>query len=112
MNRRRFIGASAVGLAGLTSPSAWSQTNLENTIYLDLKDGRFTNTNFDSYNLLRIDQMPQVDVHFALSGGAKWGGMGEPAGPPVPPAVANAIYYATGKRIRSTPFRNHDLSWS
>jgi isoquinoline 1-oxidoreductase beta subunit len=79
---------------------------------LDLKDGRFTNTNFDSYNLLRIDQMPQVDVHFALSGGTKWGGMGEPAGPPVPPAVANAIYYATGKRIRSTPFRNHDLSWS
>lgn len=79
---------------------------------LDLKDGRFTNTNFDTYNLLRIDQMPQVDVHFALSGGAKWGGLGEPAGPPVPPAVANAIYYATGKRVRSTPFRMHDLSWS
>jgi isoquinoline 1-oxidoreductase subunit beta len=79
---------------------------------LELKDGRFTNTNFDSYHLLRIDQMPEVDVHFALSGGTKWGGMGEPAGPPVPPAVANAIYYATGKRIRSTPFRNHDLSWS
>ena len=79
---------------------------------LDLKDGRFTNTNFDTYNLLRIDQMPQVDVHFALSGGTKWGGLGEPAGPPVPPAVANAIYYATGKRIRSTPFRMHDLSWS
>lgn len=79
---------------------------------LDLKDGRFTNTNFDTYNLLRIDQMPQVDVHFALSGGSKWGGLGEPAGPPVPPAVANAIFYATGKRIRSTPFRNHDLGWS
>jgi isoquinoline 1-oxidoreductase beta subunit len=78
---------------------------------LHLQDGRFTNTNFDTYNLLRIDQMPQVDVHFALSGGSKWGGVGEPAGPPVPPAVANAIYFATGKRIRSTPFRNHDLSW-
>jgi isoquinoline 1-oxidoreductase beta subunit len=79
---------------------------------LDLEGGRFTNTNFDTYNLLRIDQMPQVETHFALSGGTKWGGMGEPAGPPTPPAVANAIWYATGKRIRSTPFRAHDLSWS
>jgi CO/xanthine dehydrogenase Mo-binding subunit len=53
-----------------------------------------------------------VEVHFALSGGKEWGGISEPAGPPVPPAVANAIYFATGKRIRSTPFKNHDLSWS
>jgi len=56
--------------------------------------------------------MPEVEVHFALSGGKKWGGIGEPAGPPVPPAVANAIYFATRKRIRSTPFKNHDLSWN
>jgi len=49
--------------------------------------------------------------HFTLSSGAKWAGIGEPAGPPVPPAVANAIYYAMGKRIRSTPFKSHDLSW-
>jgi len=42
--------------------------------------------------------MPQVEVHFALSGGAKWGGIGEPA-------VANAIYLATGKRIRSSRSR-------
>lgn len=41
--------------------------------------------------------MPQVEVHFALSGGSKWGGIAEPAGPPVAPAVANAIYYATGE---------------
>jgi isoquinoline 1-oxidoreductase beta subunit len=79
---------------------------------LELEQGRFTNTNFDTYNLLRINQMPQVETHFALSGGKKWGGMGEPAGPPVPPAVANAIFFATGKRIRSTPFRSHDLSWT
>jgi isoquinoline 1-oxidoreductase beta subunit len=79
---------------------------------LDLQNGRFVNTNFDSYNLLRIDQMPQVETIFASSGGTKWGGLGEPAGPPAPPAVANAIFYATGKRIRSTPFREHDLSWA
>jgi isoquinoline 1-oxidoreductase beta subunit len=79
---------------------------------LDLEGGRFMNTNFDTYNLLRINQMPEVEVHYAMSGGTKWGGLGEPAGPPTPPAIANAIYYATGKRIRSTPFKNHDLSWS
>ena len=79
---------------------------------LDLEEGRFVNNNFDTYNLLRIDQMPDVETYFALSGGKKWGGLGEPAGPPAPPAVANAIWYATGKRIRSTPFRLHDLSWA
>ena len=79
---------------------------------LELEKGRFVNTNFDTYNLLRIDQNPQVETIFASSGGKKWGGLGEPAGPPAPPAVANAIYYATGKRIRSTPFRSHDLTWT
>ena len=76
------------------------------------KSGRFVNTNFDTYNLLRIDQNPHVETIFASSGGKKWGGLGEPAGPPAPPAVANAIYYATGKRIRSTPFRSQDLTWT
>jgi hypothetical protein len=79
---------------------------------LELEGGRFVNTNFDTYNLLRIDQVAQVETIFASSGGKKWGGLGEPAGPPAPPAVANAIYYATGKRIRSTPFRSHDLTWT
>jgi isoquinoline 1-oxidoreductase beta subunit len=78
---------------------------------LELEQGRFVNTNFDTYNLLRIDQNPHVETIFASSGGKKWGGLGEPAGPPVPPAVANAIYYATGKRIRATPFRSQDLTW-
>jgi isoquinoline 1-oxidoreductase beta subunit len=75
---------------------------------LELRDGRFVNTNFDSYPLLRMGQMPEVEVHFALL--KKWGGIGEPAGPPVPPAVANAVYFAT--RNSPTPFKNHDLSWS
>src|SRR5262245_46609514 len=79
---------------------------------LELEGGRFVNTNFDTYNLLRIDQHPHVETIFASSGGTKWGGLGEPAGPPAPPAVANAIYYATGRRIRSTPFRSLDLTWT
>jgi len=78
---------------------------------LGLENGRFVNTNFDTYNLLRIHQIPKVETFFASSGGNKWGGLGEPAGPPAPPAVANAIFYATGKRIRATPFRSQDLTW-
>jgi isoquinoline 1-oxidoreductase beta subunit len=79
---------------------------------LDLQEGRFTNTNFDTYRLMRLSQMPEVEVHFALSQDGWWGGMGEPGGPPTPPAVANAIYFATGKRVRSTPINRSDLSWS
>jgi isoquinoline 1-oxidoreductase beta subunit len=79
---------------------------------LELEQGRFVNNNFDSYNLMRMRDAPEVEVHFALSEDGWWGGIGEPAGPPTPPAVANAIFFATGKRIRSTPISRHDLSWS
>ncbi|TKT81062.1 molybdopterin cofactor-binding domain-containing protein [Aquamicrobium sp. LC103] len=79
---------------------------------LRLEGGRFTNLNFDSYNLMRIDQMPEVETHFALSEDGWWGGVAEPGGPPTPAAVANAIFFATGKRVRSTPMMEHDLSWS
>ena len=79
---------------------------------LELEKGAFANTNFDTYNLVRMNQAPEVETYFASSGGKKWGGLGEPAGPPAPPAVANAIFYATGKRIRSTPFVSHNLSWT
>jgi isoquinoline 1-oxidoreductase beta subunit len=79
---------------------------------LHLQGGQFTNLNFDSYKLMRIGHMPEVECHFALSQDGWWGGVGEPGGPPTPPAVANAIFFATGKRIRSTPFNRHDLSWS
>ncbi len=79
---------------------------------LDLAGGQFVTRNFDTYNLMRMHQMPEVEVYFALSQDGWWGGMGEPGGPPTPPAVANAIYFATGKRIRSTPITKHDLNWS
>ena len=78
---------------------------------LELEGGRFVNDNFDRYQLMRMPQAPEVEVHFALSEDGWWGGIGEPAGPPTPPAVANAIFFATGKRIRSTPIARQDLSW-
>jgi isoquinoline 1-oxidoreductase beta subunit len=59
-----------------------------------------------------MHQMPEVETHLALSGGDKWGGIGEPGVPPTAPAVCNAVYTITGKRIRSLPLMNHDLSWT
>ncbi len=79
---------------------------------LELEQGRFVNDNFDTYQLMRLHQAPRIEVHFALSEAGWWGGIGEPAGPPVPPAVGNAIFFATGKRIRATPIAKQDLSWS
>ena len=75
-----------------------------------IRNGAVVEDNFDSYFMLRMNQMPEVRTHFALSGGGKWGGVGEPAVPPVAPAVANAIFAATGRRIRRLPFHNHDLT--
>ena len=79
---------------------------------ITVQNGRVVEGNFDSYQMLRLDGMPEVETHFALSGGDKWGGIGEPGVPPIAPAVSNAIFRITGKRIRSLPLMNHDLSWA
>lgn len=77
---------------------------------LVIRDGRIVNTNFDSYQMMRMpDSPPQIEVHLEMSEDQWWGGLGEPTGPPAPPAVANAIYYATGTRIRSTPMAQAEL---
>ncbi len=77
---------------------------------IHIKNGAVVEDNFDQYLMLRINEMPQVRTHWALSGGEKWGGIGEPAVPPVAPAITNAVFAATGKRIRRLPLRNHDLT--
>ena len=66
------------------------------------------------YPMLRLTrQVPKINVHFdALSGHERFDIVGEAPVGPVGPAIGNAIFQATGKRLRSTPFRNHDLSWS
>ena len=74
--------------------------------------GRAVEGNFDDYQMLRINQMPEVETHLALTGGDKWGGIGEPGVPPIAPAVCNAIFKITGKRVRALPLMNHDLSWA
>ena len=75
---------------------------------ITIKSGRVEQDNFGDYEMLLIDDMPKVETHLVPSGGF-WGGVGEPFTPPVAPAVCNAIFAATGKRIRSLPLKNHDL---
>jgi len=74
-----------------------------------VKNGRIEQTNFDSYNSMRIAQMPKVESIIMPSGGAVWGGVGEPTICVAAPAVINAFFRATGKRIRSFPLKNHNI---
>jgi len=76
---------------------------------ISIKDGRVEQGNFDEYEMVRMADAPKIEVHLALTGGSKWGGIGEPGTPPIAPAVCNAIFAATGKRIRSLPIKNQDL---
>lgn len=75
---------------------------------ITLKDGVVEQSNFHDYAPIRINEMPRVEVHIVASG-EKPSGMGEPAVPPVAPAVVNAIAAATGKRIRDLPIRTEQL---
>jgi isoquinoline 1-oxidoreductase subunit beta len=77
---------------------------------LTIKDGRVEQANFDQYEMVRLADAPKIEVYLALSGGKKWGGIGEPGTAPTAPAVANAVFAATGKRVRSLPLKNAKLS--
>jgi len=75
---------------------------------INIKEGRVVQSNFHDYPLLGIHEMPDVEVYLVDSNDEP-GGAGEPAVPPVAPAVTNAIFAATGKRIRSLPIKSKDL---
>ena len=74
-----------------------------------VKAGRIEQENFDTYNSMRIAEMPKVESIIMPTGGTTWGGIGEPTICVAAPAVLNAFAKATGKRIRSFPLKNHDI---
>jgi len=78
---------------------------------ITFKDGKVEQSNFHDYPVLRIDEMPKVEVHIAASSEPP-GGIGEPGLPPLAPAVANAIFAATGKRLRKLPINTGELKQS
>ncbi len=95
---RQVAGSFVYGLSAM----AWQECTV--------KDGRIVETNFDTYNSMRIGQMPKVESIIIQSGGdGPWGGVGEPTICVAAPAVLNAFFKATGKRIRSIPLKNHGI---
>lgn len=76
---------------------------------ITIENGRVAQNNFPDYEMVRMADTPEIEVHIVESGEAL-GGLGEPATPPIAAAVSNAIYILTGQRIRELPIKNHDLS--
>jgi isoquinoline 1-oxidoreductase beta subunit len=74
-----------------------------------LRDGRVQQRNFNDYRVLRLNELPVLDVH-VIKSDAPPGGVGEAAVPPVAPSICNAIFAATGKRLRKLPIASHDLT--
>jgi isoquinoline 1-oxidoreductase beta subunit len=77
---------------------------------ITVKDGRIEQGNFDTYPVVRFKDAPKTEVYISPTPGKRWGGIGEPGATMIQPAVTNAIFAATGKRLRSLPIRGQDLS--
>jgi isoquinoline 1-oxidoreductase beta subunit len=112
----RLVGASDPGYA--VNPAQIERQVAGSFVYglsaafmqeCTVKDGRIEQTNFHEYNSMRIAQMPKVETVLLQGGGPVWGGIGEPTICVAAPAVMNAFYRATGKRLRSVPLKNHGL---
>jgi isoquinoline 1-oxidoreductase beta subunit len=75
---------------------------------ISIRRGAVAQSNFHDYPMLRMDKAPRIETHI-INGGGTLGGAGEPGTPPIAPALANAVFDATGVRIRDLPMRHHDL---
>ena len=118
----KVLGVTAAADVGPIMNLSGAETQVQGSIIdglsaawlqeITLEDGRVVQSNFDTYPLIRMTEVPpRVDVHFVRSDFPPTG-LGEPALPPLPPAICNAIFAATGKRLRSLPISKHDLRWS
>jgi isoquinoline 1-oxidoreductase beta subunit len=85
---------------------------LTQTLYgeITIKDGAAQQTNFHNYRPVRMADTPVIETYLISSGGPKWGGIGEPGVGPTPPAICNAVFAATGKRVRRLPLASVDLT--
>jgi isoquinoline 1-oxidoreductase beta subunit len=77
---------------------------------ITVKNGRVEQGNFDTYPVVRFKDAPKTEVYITPTPGKKWGGVGEPGATMIQPAVTNAIFAATGKRLRTLPISGQDLS--
>jgi isoquinoline 1-oxidoreductase subunit beta len=77
---------------------------------ITIKNGSVVEGNFDTYPVVRLKDAPKTEVYLTPTPGKKWGGVGEPGATMIQPAVTNAIFAATGKRLRSLPIRGQNLS--
>jgi isoquinoline 1-oxidoreductase beta subunit len=109
------VGAQIVNLSGAENQVQGSVVDGLGTMMfqeLNLERGRMVQTNLHEYPMIRIPDAPtKVDVHF-LKTAYPTTGLGEPAIPPIAPAIGNAIFAATGKRVRQFPLSRTDLRWS
>jgi len=107
------VGETIMNLSGAENQVEGSIVDAISTAMnqqITVVDGAVQQSNFHDYPLLRISETPEIETHF-ISTPYPTTGLGEPAFPPVAPAIGNAVFMATGKRMRSMPFNQHDLSW-